>query len=263
MKTVMDDFAAVGVNPLGVHADFQRDENGRQWWYITKEQRKYPDNYRYQEERQTAFSHLILEAFVARNYFSSEASGVGLVVPSVTSSELRSCASIVGVSDSAISDLLARCVRLLGDKHRYDTPRQFVRRGYDFGQPEALNFNTDTYSPLKVLLERYSVYWRVEYAVLKQALAPIFDRYMPGQKLVLQELSVVIAKADDPVYLCSGCRRPHLSKGAFVGFCSKPKCASQLEPVPHCDVMALRMRNYYSKRYFDTKPNPTGPSFDP
>ena len=256
MKTVMDDFAAIGVNPLGVHADFLRDENGSPWWSITKEQRKFPDNYRFRNERETAFGHLILEAFVARNYFSSEASGVGVVIPSVAPLELSVCARMIGVADSAILDLLARCVRLLGDKHRYDTPVQFVRRGHNFGQPEPLNFNTDTYAPLKVLLERYASAWRVDYAVLKQALGSIFDRYMPGQKLVLQGLSVVISKASDPVHLCSGCRRPHLLKDAFAGFCSKPKCAEHLEPVAHCDVTALRMRNYYAKRYFDTKPNP-------
>ncbi len=263
MKTVMDDFAAIGVNPLGLHPEFDQDENQAPWWQVTKETRSYPDGYSFRDQRDAAFRFHILEAFVARNYFSAESSGVGLIVPSVTAPEIDQLAKSLGVNESEVLSLLARCVRLLGDKHRYDTPLQFVRRGRNSqfngsnpGQVEGANFMEKTVTPLRELLERYAKMWKVDYNALKQLLNPIFERYLPGQKLRMDMLSVVVARPEDAVHLCLKCRRPHIVRGGLAGHCSKPKCQGKLDDSKHCTAADLRAGNYYAKRYFGAKDNP-------
>lgn len=263
MKTVMDDFAAIGVNPLGLHPEFEQDENQEPWWKVTKETQSYPDGYRFRDQRDAAFRFHILEAFVARNYFSAESSGVGLIVPSVTALEIDQLGRSLGVNEADVLSLLARCVRLLGDKHRYDTPLQFVRRGRNNqfnnknpGQVEGANFMEKTLTPLRELLERYAKTWEIEVGTLKQSLSSIFDRYMPGQKLRMDMLSVIVARPEDAVHLCLKCRRPHIVKGGMAGHCSKPKCPGLLDDSKYCTAADLRAGNYYAKRYFGAKDNP-------
>jgi len=263
MKTVMDDFAAIGVNPLGLHPEFEQDENQEPWWKVTRETRSYPDGYSFRDQRDAAFRFHILEAFVARNYFSAESSGVGLIVPSVTTPEIDQLARSIGVNESEVLSLLARCVRLLGDKHRYDTPLQFVRRGRNPqfgganpGQVEGANFMEKTVTPLRELLERYAKMWKIDIGSLKQSLSPIFDRYMPGQKLRMDMLSVIVARPEDAVHLCRKCRRPHILRGGMAGHCSKPKCPGLLDDSKYCTAADLRAGNYYAKRYFGAKDNP-------
>ena len=259
-RTVMNDFAGIGVNPLGVHYDFTLDENGSPWWSVTEANGKYPKDYRFSHDRIAALRYLILEAFIARNYFSSESSGVGLIIPSVPSSEINRCAALIGQSLPRVQDLLARCVRLLGDKHRYETPPQFARRRNPNDRIqlrlESLNFLESTYGPLEILLDNYSKAWGVALKELKQSLSEIFDKYLTGQKLLTETLSLCIASENDSVYVCTKCRRPHLAKSDFPGFCSKPKCSNLLELDPNSNVKYLRSRNYYAKRYFDTQNNP-------
>lgn len=265
MKTVMDDFASIGVNPLGLHPEFEQDENNAPWWKVTKENRAYPEDFRFRDQRDAAFRFHILEAFVARNYFSAESSGVGFIVPSVTASEIGAISRNLGVTESEVLSLLSRCVRLLGDKHRYDTPPQFVRRGRNSqftasgstpGQVEGANFMEKTLTPLRELLERYAALWKVGLRELMESLDPIFDRYMPGQKLRMDMLSVVVARPDDAVHLCVKCRRPHIVRGEVAGHCSKPKCQGLLDVVTHCTAAELRAGNYYAKRYFGANDNP-------
>jgi Lhr-like helicase len=257
-RTVMDDFARIGVNPLGVHREFEKDENGLPWWSVTQSEAKFPDGYRFDPQRVLAFNYLLLEAFIARNYFSSEASGVGLIVPSVPLSELRLCAKNIGQSTLNLQDLLARCVRLLGDKHRYDTPIQFRRRNFRNLNitVEPIDFRTATYKPLETLLKKYSETWNITFKDLKEHLSPIFENYLQGQKLHLDNLSIIVAQESDMVHECQKCRRPHLVHGDFAGFCSKPKCAMLLESIASTNAKELRTKNYYSKRYFGKRDNP-------
>lgn len=264
-KTVMDDFAAIGVNPLGLHPEFEKDDNREAWWKVTKVKRAYPDDFSFDDHRELAFRFHILEAFIARNYFSAESSGVGMIVPSVTATEIDDVAKSLSVSESEVLTLLARCVRLLGDKHRYDTPPQFVRRGRNSqfvarglapGQVEGANFLEKTLSPLDELLGRYAVLLKLDVKVIKRALDPIFSHYMPGQKLRTDRLSVIVARPEDSIHLCVKCRRPHIVRGGLAGLCSKPKCQGILDDSKYCTAADLRAGNYYAKRYFGSKDNP-------
>jgi len=259
IQTVANDFAAIGVNPFGLHRNFTHDLNGQPWWKDTEKTASFPPDYDFGDNRDQVLRYLVLQAFIAKNYFSSEASGVGVIIPSVPSSELSDAARKIGQSELGLLDLLARCVRLLGDKYRYDVPEEFTgrRRNPNFTNGvEELNFPSRTYTPLENLLKKYSATWRIDLNLLKEALTGIFHKYLKGQKLNVKTLSLIISDESSPVYLCSKCRRPHLVRGVFPGYCSKPKCAAPLEAISSCLASDLRSKNYYAKRYFGTTGNP-------
>lgn len=200
-------FLEIGVNPGGNDLRVQQ-VNGKAWDKIFDfdrlEWREGDENF-YQEIRKNLMGDLTRDTLFGRMYFAFEASGFG----SLTVHNAQVVATQHG---QEFLEALNGVIRMLGDNYRH-TYSEFPHGAWISFQ----NFNARIRRYVTAINSDHRFGEEI-YSVLRETRA-----LNPNGDLEIENLVMKVAKANDPVWECSNCARPHLHRsGGYCTFCQSP-----------------------------------------
>jgi hypothetical protein len=170
-------------------------------------------------------------------YFGFEAAGLGYAALNLSSEKWDNLAAGTGLSTEAFQHISASCVRIMGDLYRYpQVPQEYALdswEGWDDLRPRLRQF-------IQTVCQRNSL----DENVLKEALrsAICFEGGHQGFILVPRKIAVRLSVADDRVWNCPACSRPHLHASGHT--CTN--CLADLRSAHLYACAKLRAGNYYS-----------------
>ncbi len=180
----------------------------------------------------------VCKVLFSRLYFGFESAGLGYACLHVPDETFASLAASCGTTPAALRTICDGCIRVLGDLYRYPQEPQ----EYDL-------HDWPDWNAARAHLRHY-----VRACAARNGLdeTPLLDAVWravceygghPYLKLDPRQLWVRIAQADDPIWLCSSCQRPHLHvAGGVCTFCLLP-----LPEGPSSTCAELYARNYYAQ----------------
>lgn len=244
---VIQRLASLGVNPGGndvLYQDFWFAGVYRRWTNLfdfTREPARWarqlsPDGAQSRERlRQKVVSELCNVLF-SRLYFGFEAAGLGFVRLRLSEDQISANAEQCGLPVEVFSSICDAVLRVLGDLYRYRQEPQ------DYPLPDWPDWASSR-AVLRRYIERCAEVHRVNAPDLYGALWEAVCRSGQHHHLVLnaRELSVRVAVAEDPAWLCEDCRRPHLHN---PGVCTG--CQHLLAGAERAPCTDLWSGNYYS-----------------
>ena len=183
----------------------------------------------------------------SRSYFGFEASGLGYAMLELPEDEVRRFAHACGLSDGQLTSVLNGTLRMLGDYYRYPqvNPRSF--RTDDWPDWDAARASLRDF--VKKCAATCGTGENQLLAVVKEAVCDIGGHtYF---KIDPRRLLVRVARTDDRVWHCPGCRRPHLYN---PGVCTSGFCQRELAAEPDATCADLYERNYYAKEAAERRP---------
>jgi len=200
-------FLEIGVNPGGNDLKVQQS-NGKAWDEIFDfdklEWRKGDENF-YQDIRTNLMSDLTRDTLFGRLYFAFESSGFGYLT-------VQDAQIIATQHGQELLEALNGVIRMLGDNYRH-VYSEFSHSAWTSFQ----NFNAR--------IRRYASAINADpqfgeeiYRILQRTSA-----INPNGDLEIENLVLKVAQANDPVWECSNCARPHLHRcGGYCTFCQSP-----------------------------------------
>ena len=239
----------LGVNPAGHDVRFQEfnyDDEWRRWTEIfdfTTENAVWkPDlspnaKDRGRSKLREKVIDEICRVLSARSYFGFESSGLGYVTLDLHEDDISCFVGESGLTIDQLKGILNGTLRMLGDYYRYPQVEWNI---------EDWHTIRDAPAGLRRYLEKCAHELGIDAGKLAQLVERIVcdDAGHIYFKINPRELRVRIALKSDPVWQCSGCRRPHLYQ-AYV--CTNAHCQQALAAEPDAKCEDLHSRNYYAK----------------
>jgi hypothetical protein len=183
----------------------------------------------------------------SRSYFGFEASGLGYAMLELPEGKVQGFAQACGLSDGQLTSVLNGTLRMLGDYYRYPQVDPDSYATVDWPDWNAAR------AGLRNFVKTCAATWDADenqlLAVVKEAVCDAGGHtYF---KIVPRRLLVRVALADDRVWHCLGCRRPHLYN---PGVCTSAFCQRELAAEPDATCEDLYERNYYAKEAAERRP---------
>ena len=183
----------------------------------------------------------------ARSYFGFEASGLGYAMLELPEGEMQRLAQVCGLDDGQLTSVLNGTLRMLGDYYRYPQVDPGSYPADDWPDWHAARAGLRDF--VKKCAATRGVGENQLLAVVKEAVCDIaghtYFRIDPRRLLVR------VARADDRVWHCPQCRRPHLYN---PGVCTSGFCQRELAAEPDVTCADLYERNYYAKEAAEQRP---------
>lgn len=228
-------FLEIGVNPGGNDLSVQQS-NGKSWDKIfdfEKLEWREGDEDFYREIRTNLMSDLTRDTLFGRLYFAFEASGFGYIT-------VQDAPIISTRHGQEFFEALNGVIRMLGDNYRH-VYSEFPHAAW-ISFP---NFNARIRRYVNAI-NNDPQFGEDIYQVLRETGA-----LNPNGDLVIENLVLKVAKANDAAWECTNCARPHLHRsGGYCTFCQSPllpnpeKTADQLWGKEyHAYFAAIEKRN--------------------
>jgi DEAD/DEAH box helicase domain-containing protein len=239
----------LGVNPAGndvLYQDFDFDGRFRRWTELFD----FADpgggwrsglSAEGQQKRELLRRKVMGEAasvLFSRGYFGFESAGLGYARCGLASSRLAGLAGDIGLDPDRFASVCDGVVRILGDLYRYE------QESPDFGPPVPWPDWRAARARVRNFVIRCSSVLQVGEGALLDAVWQAVARESGHEGLVIdpRRLTVLIALPQDPVVVCTTCRREHLHS---AGVCTN--CLRRLPDTPTGVCSDLQNANYYSK----------------
>ena len=248
--TLISRLKRLGVNPAGnevLYQEFNYDGGWHHWteffdfadtqatWKMglspAAEERKNS------KLRQKVVSEVCSVLF-SRTYFGFESAGLGYASIDLGEPELKAIGSLFSLGVAELRDISNGLLRLLGDLYRYhQEPKS------DFDLDDWPDWGSAR-AKVRKFIEACADANSVEKGDLYSAVWSAVCEKGGHTYLVLnpRRLLVRIAVDDDPVWICSVCRREHLHRSG--GICTR--CLGSLPESPNRLCKDLRGTNYYA-----------------
>jgi Lhr-like helicase len=180
----------------------------------------------------------IMDVLFSRLYFGFESAGLGYARIDIGASDFDNLASSCGCSVAIFRSICDATVRVMGARFRYRQERE----PQDYYVQDALDWNDGPAFVKNFVRKCAAVNSLSEGALLKSVWEAVCVRG-GHEYLVLdaRRLLVRIAKPEDPVWICTSCRREHLHR---AGPCTT--CLAVLPETPETTCSVLYSRNYYA-----------------
>lgn len=181
-------------------------------------------------------------ALFSRSYFGFESAGLGYACLDVSTERVGEIGSVCGISPEIFTEICNGCLRVLGDLYRYhQEPQDYpLNDWFDWSQARAC---------LKDYVDQCAINNSAVRNELESALWDAICSDGGHQYMILdpRRLSVRIAIASDPVWICHSCKREHLHRSG--GACTR--CYADLDIKPNATCEELHRRNYYARKAFE------------
>ena len=250
--TLIQRLKELGVNPAGqdvLFQEFKYDAAWRRWTTLfdfeTTDGRWNPTlspdgKDRGRTKLREKVTSEICGVLFSRSYFGFEASGLGYAMLELPEGELQRLAHACGLNDGQLTSVLNGTLRMLGDYYRYPQ----VDPGA-YPTDDWPDWNTARVG-LRNFVKQCATTWGADdnqlLSVVKEAICDIGGHtYFTIDP---RRLLVHLALAEDRVWHCPGCRRPHLYN---PGVCTSGFCQRDLAAEPDATCADLYARNYYAK----------------
>ena len=175
--------------------------------------------------------------FFSRLYFSFESSGLGLLLLRIDDLTLTGYAQQCRLEPSIFRQICDAVIRILGDNYRYE--------GADF-TPPAWNIYENVNARLKGYIRKVAANMQIpEQSLGASVLHAIANGGHQDAMLRIRMLDVRVALANDPVWVCPTCGRPHLQPSG--GICTRTNCNVILPDDANKTCKELWDRNYLAK----------------
>ena len=178
----------------------------------------------------------ICDVLFSRLYFGFESAGLGYCAVEVDGAEIQSEAAHLGIAPELLSSICNATIRVMGERYRYQQePEEFpLLQAPDWdGAP----------SKIRNFVKQCAARHKIGEGALLSSVWNIVCQAGGNQFLILQprRLLVRLARADDPVWICSHCQREHLHTS---GVCTN--CLKDLPAQANARCQSVYERNYYS-----------------
>lgn len=178
----------------------------------------------------------VCSVLFSRLYFGFESAGLGYALPDLSAPVLSQRAKECGADPRLFASLCAATVRILGDLYRYhQEPQEYALDswpGWGEVRPKLRNF-------VKAAAAAASLNEAALLHSVHQAIC--MDGGHTDFILRPRHLAARIALPEDPVWICTTCRREHLTS---AGVCTN--CLATLPDAPLATCAQLHARNYYA-----------------
>jgi DEAD/DEAH box helicase domain-containing protein len=241
---------SLGINPAGNDISFQEYKYDNGWHDWTSLFNFSSENGGWKDDLSPGALHVcenylrakvkeeIAEALFSRLYFGFESAGLGFLTLNLTDADLSTFANQSGLASSTFKDICNACVRILGELYRYSsvTPMYPIQKWYRW---------EDSRAKLRDYVKKCASTHGVSESELSSALLPAICQAGRHSDFILEirHLVVKIATLNDPVWICTSCKKPHLHLAGKV--CTN--CYSSLISEPNAICGDLYSRNYFAK----------------
>jgi DEAD/DEAH box helicase domain-containing protein len=219
-------FLEIGVNPGGNDLRMQQ-LNGKSWDKIfdfEKLEWREEDLDFYREIRTNLMSDLTRDTLFGRLYFAFESSGFGYLT-------VQDAPTISTRHGQEFFETLNGVIRMLGDNYRH-VYSEFSHAAWI----SFRNFNARIRRYVNAI-NNSPQFGEDIYQVLRET-----EALNPNGDLIIENLVLKVAKANDAVWECPNCARPHLHRsGGYCTFCQSP-----LLPNPEKTADQLWGREYHA-----------------
>ncbi len=248
----------LGVNPAGqgvLFQEFNFDDAWRRWTtlfdFTTSEGGWLPNlspagRDRGRVKLRNKVTEEICSVLFSRSYFGFEASGLGYAVLDLPDDELRKIAATCQMNHIQLTAVVNGTLRMLGDYYRYPQEDPDAYPTYDWPDWSSAR------RPLERFVRKCASFHGVSEDKLLEVVREVVCRAGGHTHFRMEprRLCVRVAVADDPVWHCPGCRRPHLYN---PGVCTSAFCQLELLDSPDARCSDLYARNYYAKEAADLR----------
>lgn len=244
----------LGVNPAGCSVLYQEFYDGSKYKRWTElfdfesadgglRDDLSPDEKRAFDKLRNRAAAEALSVLFAQLYFEFESAGLGYACLDVEDSKLAGLAERCGSNPDVFRSICNATLRIMGGLFRY-------KKG-EADDPDSIDpRDWPSWSEARAALRNYvkecARKWGLNEAALLGAVHEAICRLGGHANFVIdpRRLRVRIADDDDPVWICTSCRRPHLHN---PGVCTSTFCLSPLPSDPARKARELREENYYAK----------------
>lgn len=262
MSELISRFVAMGVNPLGSSVDFATI-NGKFWANYFEEtlelaKLKKISYFRFlngfpagdvAHDVCRRLGGLIVTSFLSSLAYSSETSGVGLVMPialikgegaardiQVDDALMKKYAQSLGVPHQDALSLAISLTRLLAESWQFEDEDQRRDPATEWKKLRSC---------CKNYIEAFSQVHGLEQEVVFEKSREIFDNFV----LSGWSLGIRVSAGEEAVAICNVCGRKHLH--ASTKICSRANCGGEVSPSGKITVKSLRENNVYSSQYLN------------
>ena len=249
--TLIQKIRTLGVNPAGhdvLYQDYNYDNAWRRWttlfdfsdpnggWASDLS----PSGLLAREKLRSKVTSEICFVLFSRLYFGFESAGLGFAMLDLKDRAVEELASRCGLGHHLLANILNGTLRMLGDFYRY--PQE---------NPEA--FPTDDWpdwdsarAGVRNFVKKCARHHRISETSLLEAVREAICVAGGHSYFTInpRRLMVRVAIDSDPVWRCTGCRRPHLYN---PGICTSQFCQNSLPDNPNAICADLYSENYYAR----------------
>lgn len=181
----------------------------------------------------------VCSVLFSRLYFGFESAGLGYAALDLGQAAGDKLATSCGCAPELFLQICSGCIRVLGDLYRY--PQERADESFPVDDwPDWGSVRTRVSNYVERCASRNNLGKQALKDALWQALCSEGGHaYM---KITPRRLSIRVALADDPVWVCKFCNRVHLHRAG--GVCTN--CLAELEPAPTATCADLYETNYYA-----------------
>ncbi len=174
----------------------------------------------------------------SRLYFGFEAAGLGFPRIVLSDPQIKEHARLSGCSEQLFQQICDSTLRVMGDLYRYEQEDQ---NSFDLNEWNSLE---DSRARLRHFLNECGTANALDEIELSMQVWNAISQSAGHEHFIIKpsKLAVKIATAEDPVWECNSCKRPHLHPSA--GVCTN--CRSTLPANPNRSATYLHERNYYA-----------------
>ncbi|PAP74809.1 hypothetical protein B1759_16670 [Rubrivirga sp. SAORIC476] len=243
----------LGVNPAGVdrrYQGFKFDGAWRHWTELFEFEGGGLREGLSEDAREAGRNKLlpklrgeVASALFGRLYFGFEAAGLGTVRLDLPAERLAQLGGAVGLRGEQFAEVCTGFVRALGQRYRYEEADS------KYGKPAWADFS-GARSVIRRYVETCAEALGVDAEQLKEAVWKAVAEEGGHEGLILRvpRLAVRVSDAEDPVWACPSCTRPHLHRSG--GVCTN--CLQLLPSSPGLRCADLQATNYYADSALDS-----------
>ena len=250
--TLIQRLKKLGVNPAGQDVLFQEFNYDGAWqkWTTLFDFKELSGGWkpdlspsgreRGREKLRAKVTTEICSALFSRLYFGFESAGLGYAILDLHDDVVQRLASQCELAQDDFGNILNGTLRMLGDFYRYpqEDPDSYPIDDWP-------NWNSARAGIRNFVRKCANFHGVGENSLLESVREAICVAGGHSHfRIDPRRLMVRVAVGTDPVWRCTGCRRPHLYN---PGICTSQFCQDELPGLPNTTCTELHSHNYYAK----------------
>ena len=250
--TLIQRLKKLGVNPAGqdiLFQEFNYDNEWQRWttlFNFAEPSGGWNPNLsssgreRGREKLRDKVTSEICSVLFSRLYFGFESAGLGYAMLDLQDKDVENLASRCGLAHDLLVNILNGTLRMLGDFYRYPQENPDAYPSDDW--PDWKSARAGIRNFVKKCADFHDISENSLLEAVREAIC--FAGGHSHFKIYPRRLVVRVAIGTDPVWRCTGCRRPHLYN---PGICTSHFCQDELPDLPNSNCAELYSFNYYAK----------------